>query len=63
MNAMEKYQQLIDAGLIVPAKQTPRRFKFPSLLVSVPSITTNRIIKSGDRRDRTLNAQLDRYTK
>jgi len=61
MTAVEKYQQLVDAGLIIPATITPPGFKFPTMLVYMPSVATNGAI------DRELidkvNAGLERRSK
>jgi hypothetical protein len=62
MTAVEKYQELVDAGLIRPPTTHPLSFKFPTMLVQVPSVTTNGVI---DRVliERALNAELERHPK
>jgi hypothetical protein len=64
MKPSEEYQQLIDAGLIVPARTMPSRFKYPTMLVSVPNVTTNTTTdKNRLGRIIDLDAQLERITK
>jgi hypothetical protein len=60
MTAAEKYQQLVDSGLIVPVTITPPGFKFPTMLVYMPSIATTGVIDQA-QVDRVMrNAQLER---
>lgn len=58
MNSADKYEELIRRGLIVPQPETPMYFKFPSLLVSVPSVTTGGIIDPEVKR--VIDAKLER---
>jgi hypothetical protein len=62
MTAVEKYEELIQNGLITPPAATPLNFKFPSLLVHVPTVTTN---GTTDPRQiqKVRDAQLERYPK
>ena len=62
MNYLEEYQQLVDAGLIVPAKSGPSRLKFPTMLVPVPSVATDSIVDR-DLLNRMRNAELERNPK
>jgi len=64
MKPWEEYQQLVDAGLIVPSKGGPSRLKYPTMLVPVPNVTTGGIIDQNNLdRVRILDAQLERYPK
>lgn len=63
MTALEKYQELVDMGLINPSPESPLHFKFPSLLIHVPNITTNGVIDPEAMKKVTLNAQLERNLK
>ncbi len=62
MSAVEKYQQLVDAGLITAPTIAPPSFKFPTMLVQFPSFTTNHVL---DRNaiEKIANAQLERHPK
>jgi hypothetical protein len=60
MSAVERYQNLIEEGLIIPNPESPARFKFPSLLVHVPSITTSHVIDPETRKRVADNAELER---
>jgi hypothetical protein len=62
MTAAEKFQQLVDAGLIDPATITPPGFKFPTMLIHVPSTTTNGVIDKV-QVDKVMNAELERHPK
>jgi hypothetical protein len=63
MSAVEKYQELVDVGLIIPTPESPLHFKFPSLLVYVPNITTNGVIDPEAVRRVAQNAELERSLK
>jgi hypothetical protein len=63
MAAMERYQELVDIGLIQPTPESPLRFKFPSLLIRVPNITTNGIPDTEVMKKAPANAQLERNLK
>ena len=63
MAALERYQELVDRGIIIPAPESPLNFKFPSLLVYVPNITTNGIADPDAVRRIAQNAQLERDLK
>jgi len=60
MTAAERYQELVNAGLIVPAPVAPPGFKFPTMMVQMPSITTNGVLDKAPI-DRIVNAELERY--
>jgi hypothetical protein len=62
MTAVEKYQQLVDAGLLVAPTVTPPSFKFPTMLVQFPSVTTNGVLDYSEI-DKITNAQLERHPK
>lgn len=62
MNASERYQQLIDEGLIVPIPEPSAHFKFPTLLIHVPTITTSGVIDPEARRV-AADAELERNSK
>jgi hypothetical protein len=58
MTVAERYQELVDAGLIIPATVTPPGFKFPTMLVQFPSITTSGTLDRTEL-DKILSAELD----
>jgi hypothetical protein len=62
MTATEKYQQLVDAGLIIPPTVSPPSFKFPTMLVQFPSVTTNGVFDRSEI-EKVANAQLERNSK
>lgn len=63
MAAMEKYQELVDNGVIIPnPTESPYNFKFPTLLIHVPTVTTGGVIDPETVR-RVSNAQLERNLK
>jgi hypothetical protein len=59
----DRYQALVNEGLIIPNPESPLYFKFPSLLIHVPNITTNGIADPDAVRKVALNAQLERNLK
>ena len=63
MSSVARYQALIDEGLIIPAPESPSNFKFPSLLVHVPTITTNHVIDPEVARKIANDAELERNPK
>jgi hypothetical protein len=63
MAALERYQELVDMGLIIPNPESPLNFKFPSLLIDVPNTTTNGVVDPEVARKVALNAQLERDLK
>jgi hypothetical protein len=63
MSAVEKYQELVNMGLIIPTPELPLRLKFPTLLVYVPNITTNGIVDPEAVKRVAQNAELERSLK
>jgi hypothetical protein len=63
MGTVEKYEALIRLGLVVPQPDSPLNFKFPSLLVYVPSITTDHVIDPARVKRTAASAKLERNSK
>jgi hypothetical protein len=63
MSTVSQYEILIEQGLIVPRPESPLNFKFPTLLVHVPSIATDHVIDPEVSKRIPSDAELERYTK
>jgi hypothetical protein len=63
MSTVSQYDSLIQQGLIIPRPESPLSFKFPSLLVYVPSITNNHVIDLESVRKVSGDAKLERDPK
>lgn len=63
MSLSERYQQLVDSGLIVPVATVPNRFKYPTMLVYVPIIATDAVADKNSLDRIMLDVQLERHPK
>ena len=58
--ALERYQELVEQGLITPNPEPLSDFTFPSLLIYVPNVTTDGVIDPEVIRRLARNAELER---